>query len=739
MSSTGNEILIKFKRRWLLLLWLEIFLFALGAAVFVYFLSLSFALTAIFFLLTAGIMILVLKPWKISLQMVSGHLDQKLKSLEYSSGLLLMPSESLSGLGKLQQQRVANQLGTDLKRIQPENNLLRAAVISVLLVASGVVIDESSMLENFETEGLQNKKSNEIIFHPADSLSAEIIPPRLEDQRVTISYPAYTGIPAATSKNMNIKAVEGSRVFWEINFDRKIDSALMESMGNIYPMNLQKGSYNRTSVLGSSGFYNFRFTDTTGGSYVSDLYSIEVAKDKEPKIKIENLQQFTSFEYDERKGISFNALITDDFGVANAYIIATVSKGTGEAVKFREEKLEFESSVKKGKKRQELLKKLDLDSLKMGPGDELYFYIEATDLKQPQPNIARSETFFAVIKDTVSHGEGVEGTLGVDLMPDYFRSQRQLIIDTKKLISQRNKIPTKEFNSTSNNLGFDQKALRLKYGQFMGDESEEQRETLNTAEETENEDPLAEFRHDHDSENEHNLVEQDRDHEEEEEKEEKKDPLAEFLHDHGDPESATLFTDSLKSKLRQALNIMWDAELHLRLNEPEKSLPYQYRALALIQDIKNSARIYVHRIGYEPAPIKEDKRLTGKLDEVSNFWKTEELQKADKFKNIRQTVEKLEQLLNGKAQVTSEDQNLFKRGGDELAAIAIEEPGKHLKTLRQLKWLTEEREATKEEMTSVLRGLLQALPKPEANPGKTGNFAAELNELLIKEMEKNDQ
>ncbi len=32
-----------------------------------------------------------------------------------------------------------------------------------------------------------------------------------------------------------------------------------------------------------------------------------------------------------------------------------------------------------------------------------------------------------------------------------------------------------------------------------------------------------------------------------------------------------------------------------------------------IQEIKNSARIYVHRIGFDPPPIKEDRRLTGKL------------------------------------------------------------------------------------------------------------------------------
>ena len=60
-------------------------------------------------------------------------------------------------------------------------------------------------------------------------------------------------------------------------------------------------------------------------------------------------------------------------------------------------------------------------------------------LKEPQPNIARSETYFAVINDTITDQFSVEGTMGVDLMPDYFRSQRQLIIDTEKLIANKKK------------------------------------------------------------------------------------------------------------------------------------------------------------------------------------------------------------------------------------------------------------------------------------------------------------
>jgi hypothetical protein len=96
----------------------------------------------------------------------------------------------------------------------------------------------------------------------------------------------------------------------------------------------------------------------------------------------------------------------------------------------------------------------------------------------------------------------------------------------------------------------------------------------------------------------------------------KDDPLATFAHNHDDGEVATFFVQSVRAKLKAALTVMWDAELHLRLFDPEKSLPYQYTALKLLKEISNDSRIYVHRTGFDPPPLKEEKRLTADLSEV---------------------------------------------------------------------------------------------------------------------------
>jgi hypothetical protein len=396
----------------------------------------------------------------------------------------------------------------------------------------------------------------------------------------------------------------------------------------------------------------------------------------------------------------------------------------------------FENALQKGRKELNATKKMDLDKMGMGPGDELYFYVEAVDLKSPKPNTARSETYFAVIRDTVSNEFAVEGTMGVDQMPDYFRSQRQLILDTEKLIAEKGRLSKKEFNFRSNELGFDQKALRLKYGEFMGDESEmggpapEHQEGEETEEHDAN--PLAPYTHDHDGANEHNLVGPEKETDSEEEDD---DPLHAYLHNHDDPEESTLFTQSLKSKLRQALNEMWDAELHLRVYHPEKSLPYQYRALKLIQDIKNSARIYVHRIGFDPPPIKEDKRLTGKLEEVANFKKKEDIGFPEQYPFIRKALVRLEELIKEDTTITEHDVELFGQAGNELATKAIGEPGKYLRTLQQLNTLRGQDQISRPILMEVQRGLYRAVPLPRPEPSSHTLFGSDINGLLLKELE----
>lgn len=738
MIDSGKHIVVRFRKRWQLLELFSIFLIALGPALLIYILKSNGMLGLFVFLGVAGVLVLIRKPWRLTLEKVSSYIDQKFVGVEYSTGLLLLPKDELSNMAILQQYKISDILKENIHTIKPAVDIRKGVVTLLFFAFLSLISYQFSIMDYFGNASINNETQELVKFQPLDSTRANPSQPTITTQKLTIIHPSYTNLAKTVTSNMNIKALEGSRLVWEVQFDTVIQGAYMEISENEYPMAKQEKGYSKQMLLTESGFYNFKFKDTDDATYISDLYAMEVLKDASPLIEIQGLKQFTSFDFSQSKVLNFKAELTDDYGVEDSYIIATVTKGEGESVKFREERLTFDDKLTSGSRKLVLSKKIDLDQMRMEPGDELYFYIVASDTKRPKANTSRSETFFAVIKDTLSGQFAVAGTMGADLMPDYFRSQRQLIIDTEKLIADQNKITKEKFNFTSNELGFDQKALRLKYGEFMGDEdvaigptTEEVREV-----DTESESNLLEeYTHDHDGDNEHNLV--DHDHSEEGDNK-STDPLESYLHNHDDPEESTLFTASLKSMLRQAMAEMWDAELFLRLYTPEKSLPFQYRALKLIQDIKNSARIYVHRIGFDPPPIKEDKRLSGAIDKVNNYSKVERIEQPEEFPFIKKAVERLERLIASGSIPTLDDKELLVKAGNELASLAIQEPGKHLNTLQQLKWISERSETSNFQLKEVQQGLLAAVPKLKPEPKSTKATESEINSLLLKELELHD-
>lgn len=724
----ARDILHNALAKWRLIRISEILLLSLALAICTYllFLNLWVAVGFLIFIFTIGV--LFIKPWKYSLSNICSHIDMTVLPMEHSTGLLLENEANLNVLSKIQQARISEKLRQHKRKIHFKNYLYPIIGFALVCIIAAWIMNITGVLQ---TKSGKNKipQSDIVNFQVLDSVPKEIIVPKIKEQNISIRYPSYTNEPVRSTSNMNLKVLEGSRITWNIKFDQTLKQALLKLGADSLEMAFKNDSYSRTITADYSNFYSIKFTDSENHGYLSDLFSLETFGDEPPVIALKGLKQFSSFEFDGPQQLEFTTTLDDDFGISDAAIIATVSKGTGESVKFREERLSFDTKFSPNNKSQELKKILNLRDLKMEPGDELYFYVEALDNKQPKPNVSRTETYFSVIKDTVSDLFAVEGSLGADLMPDYFRSQRQLIIDTEKLLKEKPSIKKQEFNSRSNELGFDQKALRIKYGEFMGDETEAGSITMGVEEETGDTDPLADYTHDHDGANEHNLV--DEEHEGHEDEEGDEDPLEAYVHNHENPEASTLFAQSLKSKLKQAMAEMWDAELYLRLFEPEKSLPYQYKALKLIQEIKNSARIYVHRIGFDPPPIKEDKRLTGELDEIGNFTKNEFIEQKELYPNMEEALARLEMLWITEEKITKEDRLLLDKAGNELARLAIEEPSKYLETLQAIKWLSESEYLDVARIKIAIKGLYSALPPKGILPSAQQKYNSELTNLFI--------
>src|SRR6185369_8412762 len=129
-------------------------------------------------------------------------------------------------------------------------------------------------------------------------------------------------------------------------------------------------------------------------------------------------------------------------------------------------------------------------------------------------------------------------------------------------------------------------------------------------------------------------------------------------HSHDNSEESTFFIQSLKAKLKAAVTIMWDAELYLRLYQPEKSLPYQYKALNLLKEISNDSRVYVHRSGFDPPPLKEERRLTADLSEIKTNTNSHQANAEQVYPAIRQGLMIVEKMLAEKSTTATESNRI---------------------------------------------------------------------------------
>jgi hypothetical protein len=334
--------------------------------------------------------------------------------------------------------------------------------------------------------------------------------------------------------------------------------------------------------------------------------------------------------------------ITDDFGLGEVQILASMGSGGGEGVKFRDQTLAFsereardENNGGQRTRRSEIFRRdWNLVDLGMEPGDEVYFFVTALDNRQPEPNRARSRTVRVRWLDEETAVMEIAG-LAIDVMPDYFKSQRQIIIETEQLIADREGLGTETFDATSRALAQAQGDLKLRYGQYLGDEAEggsafepppeaigdeseedhDGHEEEDEAGHAEERDAQAHLGHDHGAEA---AAAADIDL-----SGGAQDLIARFLHDHGAAEIGPITSRNPVGLMKRSLSNMWQAEMHLHLSEPEKALPFEYEALKYFNLARQADRVYTRRLGFEPPPVSEERRLSGELDDILEYSRRE--------------------------------------------------------------------------------------------------------------------
>jgi hypothetical protein len=620
-------------------------------------------LTALAIILTLGV-----AHWRrprVDAEVVARHLDRVFPVLEESTTLLLAPDGGLTAVERVQRGRVERAFAELPRYILLPRRPLRiirgAAVAACILawwISRGAGVGAALL-------------PGRIAADPA-------APPRLAAIELTVTEPAYLG-GTRRRGGSDAEAPEGSTLAFEVRAEGASGVTLLTTNGD------SVAAGNGVTFAAERSFLYQVLLARDTFRVRSPWHRVTVLPDRPPLLTVVRPEERTHLPSTPPWKVPVEILASDDHGIVETRLIATITTGSGEGVKFREDTIPFATRSSRGSGLS-LRAELDLAALGMGPGDELYLAAQAIDGRRPEPNEGRSTTLFISIADTAMVTEGEFDGLAIDRMPDYFRSQRQIIIDTEKLLAERVRLTEAEFKRRSNDIGIDQQLLRLRYSEVAGGEEEGGAADPMGGREhaaAEPEDPNAAAVADPNARAQADLTQGQ-------------------AHSHDIVENATLLAMSTKELLQRALGQMWQAELQLRTYKPDTALPYEQRALEYLEAVRQAARSYVKRVGLEPPPLEPDrKRLTGDLSGIAAPRRTATRERRDSLPAIRR-------VLAGARSPAALD-----AAAREVAALAVEEPVRHLETLRALAEWSEALRAARPCAgceTRSLAGLQGALP-----------------------------
>lgn len=525
--------------------------------------------------------------------------------MEDSSDLLLADPARLNPLQRLQRARLQQRLDAlDARELRPgrsHRGVIAGWIAAAVAIAALLAWEPSA--------------PPAVTLSPSDE-QVPAVPgaPRLVAQHLRVVPPAYTRQPARDEAGLDTRAPEGSRLRWTLRFAPQPDAAeLVFHQGRRIALVRSGDDWTASTTLDRSMLYRV-VPRGAPDQPAPRLHRIDAVADRPPQITVLAPDRGLSLLAlgQRRWPLAFEA--RDDHGVvAQARLRVTLAQGSGENIQFREQTLAVAGKGGGNARRFDIA--LDLAALGFATGDDLIAQLEVADNRQPHPQIARSPSLILRWpSDLGSETSGLEGMVR-KVLPAYFRSQRQIILDAEALQKEKRRLAADRFLARSDAIGVDQRILRLRYGQFLGEEAEgaPRLPPTHDADATQAGDHEAGTAHHDDDAHDHAnesgargtgapMMGREQ------------DVLAEYGHTHDHAEAATLLDPDTRATLKQALDQMWQSELHLRQGRPDQALPFAYKALGFIKEVQQATRIYLARVGPELPPIDESRRLGGKRD-----------------------------------------------------------------------------------------------------------------------------
>jgi hypothetical protein len=526
-----------------------------------------------------------------------------------SADLLFAAPEALNPLQRRQRAHVEAALQSRLPELRPRwpwRWVLASAMLSVLAMALAF--------------GWPRGPSAAPLLPGASAPPATPAqPPQLRSTRLEITAPAYTGQAVRVQNALDGKVAQDSRLHWSLRFSAQPHTAA-----------LQFHDGQRIALQREGDLWTARWTATRPALYrvVTEpalrdtrLYRLDVVPDRPPVVRVIAPDRSLVLGTPGQRQWPLQFEATDDHGVvATAQLKVTLAQGSGENITFREQTFTLSGTGPATQRR--FARTLDLGALGATEGNDVIAQLTVRDTHAPTAQSAQSSSVILRLPSAAEiQGTDMEGMVKKTL-PAYFRSQRQIIIDAEALIRQRRQLPAEAFVKRADAIGVDQRILRLRYGQFLGEESEGGAKPPPTSDTLPTSDtPAAPHDEDHDHHGEPAQAQAQAGHDDHDHGASTDgtapvfgsatDVLSEYGHTHDHAEAATLLDPKTRATLKAALDQMWSSEGELRQGQPERALPYAYKALGFIKDVQQAERIYLARVGPELPPIDEARRMTG--------------------------------------------------------------------------------------------------------------------------------
>lgn len=532
---------------------------------------------------------------RVALQWTS-WLNAAIPQLEDSSALLT--AEAQTPIARLQQQRLQARLDDVLTAEECKAIARMRAKFSILplilsLLAAGAAWAYHGHAPEADTSPAAAQTNKPIV-------DGEI--------NLNVTPPKYTGVAAFETAARDIQIPQYSEVRWCVRNATGAAPVVELADGQTLPVTKDCAKLRVEDSL----FWRARGKSTT-------RYNIRVTLDQAPQVVVAEPTELIHLLAKDAKAVAIAISAKDDYAIVRASLHMTLARGSGENIRFSDREVPLPQSS--DPKSRLWKKQWTLAELGMEPGDELYFFVRATDNAPDNPHTAQSATY--TLRLPGPDAESLDATaLPSMTKPENLRSQRQIIIDTEQLVADLKAnpgMPAATLRSRSEGIAADQATLRLRYGQFLGEES-----TLFGNEE-----------HDH---HEHH------DHGGEQEKAGGEiGVMKEFGHAHDQEDNATIFDPQTKAVLKRALAAMWDAEKSLRAIAPRNALPPEYKALAAIKELQAAERVYLHRTAFVPPALKEEKRMTGDMVGAMSYKRAQGAPNDTVPAEVRELVQALSQ------------------------------------------------------------------------------------------------